>query len=175
MRHRSLFRVNLSKVSDEATEQVMEEMSDDGEEEDLADPVAQSHSSSSNAHDGTTSGSATGSSPAHKSALGKFILSDVDLQVEGPSLIAVCGAVGAGKSTLLESILGETNIFQGKPCVVRGSIAYVPQTAWILNDTVRENIVLGRPFDKDWCVVGWNHVRPFVWSMRVAGRSPRFK
>ncbi|KAF9124778.1 hypothetical protein BG015_005028 [Linnemannia schmuckeri] len=30
-----------------------------------------------------------------------------------------------------------------------GSLAYVSQTAWILNATVRENILFGRPYDKE--------------------------
>jgi len=30
-----------------------------------------------------------------------------------------------------------------------GSVAYVPQSAWILNMTVRDNILFGRPYDRD--------------------------
>ena len=29
----------------------------------------------------------------------------------------------------------------------KGSVAYCPQSAWIQNATVRENITFGRPFD----------------------------
>lgn len=32
---------------------------------------------------------------------------------------------------------------------LQGSMAHVPQQAWILNDTVRGNILFGRPYDKD--------------------------
>jgi ABC-type transport system involved in cytochrome bd biosynthesis fused ATPase/permease subunit len=32
---------------------------------------------------------------------------------------------------------------------VSGTIAYVPQTAWIMNTTLRENILFGREFDKN--------------------------
>ena len=31
---------------------------------------------------------------------------------------------------------------------VGGSIAYVPQTAWILNATVKQNILFGKDFDQ---------------------------
>ena len=31
---------------------------------------------------------------------------------------------------------------------VSGSIAYVAQSAWIINDTVRGNITFGKPFDQ---------------------------
>lgn len=30
---------------------------------------------------------------------------------------------------------------------VAGSVAYVAQTSWIVNDTLRENVLLGAPFD----------------------------
>ena len=55
-----------------------------------------------------------------------------------------------GKSTLLESLLGETNVLTGARPSLAGRSAYVPQTAWILNATVKENIVFDRPFDADW-------------------------
>lgn len=32
---------------------------------------------------------------------------------------------------------------------VGGSVAYVPQQAWIMNSTARENILFGSPFDED--------------------------
>ena len=30
---------------------------------------------------------------------------------------------------------------------IRGSVAVVPQKSWIFNDTVKENILFGLPFD----------------------------
>lgn len=35
---------------------------------------------------------------------------------------------------------------------INGTIAYVPQQAWIMNATARENILFGLPFDKEKCV-----------------------
>lgn len=29
-----------------------------------------------------------------------------------------------------------------------GALAYVPQTAWIPNDTVRNNVLFGKPYDE---------------------------
>src|SRR5437867_3790292 len=50
------------------------------------------------------------------------------------------GAVGSGKSSLLSALLGEMVRVDGQ--VTRcGRLAYVPQQAWILNDSVRENIL----------------------------------
>jgi ATP-binding cassette, subfamily C (CFTR/MRP), member 1 len=31
---------------------------------------------------------------------------------------------------------------------VGGQVAYVPQTAWIMNETLRENILMGQPLDE---------------------------
>lgn len=31
---------------------------------------------------------------------------------------------------------------------VHGSLAYVPQQAWIIQGSIRENIILGRQYDK---------------------------
>ena len=36
----------------------------------------------------------------------------------------------------------------GRACTLRGTVAYVPQQAWIFNATVRENILFGQPFDQ---------------------------
>lgn len=37
-------------------------------------------------------------------------------------------------------------------CLLQGSVAYVPQQAWIQNATVRDNILFGRSFDpKRYC------------------------
>jgi ATP-binding cassette, subfamily C (CFTR/MRP), member 1 len=37
----------------------------------------------------------------------------------------------------------------GGDVVFGGSVAYVPQTAWIMNATLRDNITFGRDFDED--------------------------
>ncbi|XP_018335871.1 multidrug resistance-associated protein 1-like isoform X2 [Agrilus planipennis] len=75
------------------------------------------------------------------------ILRDINLRFEKGKLTAVVGAVGSGKSSLLSAILGEMNKTGGKVNIL-GKVAYVPQQAWILNASLRENILLGKPFDK---------------------------
>ncbi|XP_076445818.1 multidrug resistance-associated protein 1-like [Babylonia areolata] len=75
-------------------------------------------------------------------------LSHINLEVERGSLVAVVGQVGVGKSSLLSAILGEMETVHG--CVnISGSIAYVPQQAWIQNDTLKNNILFGRDCDHD--------------------------
>jgi ABC-type transport system involved in cytochrome bd biosynthesis fused ATPase/permease subunit len=54
--------------------------------------------------------------------------------------------VGSGKSSLLSAMLGETEVLGGKVSLA-GRVGYVPQQAWIRNATLRENILLNKPFD----------------------------
>lgn len=59
------------------------------------------------------------------------------------------GSVGCGKSSLLSAILGDMHKINEGKINVNGSVAYVPQQAWIQNATIRENILFGRDFDQD--------------------------
>ena len=58
----------------------------------------------------------------------------------------VVGPVGSGKSSYIQALLGELPKVNGS-LSVGGSIAYVAQEAFIVNTTVRENIIFGKPFD----------------------------
>ncbi|XP_067162181.1 multidrug resistance-associated protein 1 isoform X3 [Apteryx mantelli] len=70
-------------------------------------------------------------------------LNSINFTVPEGSLIAVVGQVGCGKSSLLSALLGEMDKKEG--CVVvKGSVAYVPQQAWVQNATLEDNIIFGR-------------------------------
>ena len=64
-------------------------------------------------------------------------------------LVMVVGPVASGKSSILMALLGEIPIVKAATLDIHGSLAYVGQQPWIFSDTVRENIVFGRNFDKD--------------------------
>ncbi|KAJ4445532.1 hypothetical protein ANN_12212 [Periplaneta americana] len=74
-------------------------------------------------------------------------LRNVELEVPRGRLIGICGSVGSGKSSLLSAIMGDMIVSSGQLRVM-GSMAIVSQQAWIFNDTVRENILFGLPFDE---------------------------
>ncbi|XP_040570074.1 multidrug resistance-associated protein 1 [Lepeophtheirus salmonis] len=78
----------------------------------------------------------------------KNILSDVSLDIEVGSLVAVVGTVGSGKSSLLSAILGEMDKVSGL-ITVRGSIAYGAQQAWVLNTSLKNNILFNKSYDGD--------------------------
>lgn len=110
-----------------------------------------------------TLGSPFGRSPADISIVdGTFtwkgsegdVLTDINLATpntgEG-SLTMIIGPVGSGKSTLVRAILGETDTNAGLVCVSSSEIAFCDQTPWILNTTIRNNIIAeSHGFDEKW-------------------------
>ena len=73
-------------------------------------------------------------------------LKRVDLTCKPGELIAVVGGVGCGKSSVLAAILGEVRKASGR-VVVSGNLAYHSQTPFIMNATVRDNILFGHVDD----------------------------
>jgi ATP-binding cassette, subfamily C (CFTR/MRP), member 1 len=76
----------------------------------------------------------------------KTALKDVDFRAYKGELSCIVGRVGAGKSSFLGSILGDLWKVKGS-VEVHGTVAYVAQQPWILNATVKENIVFGYRYD----------------------------
>ncbi|KAG0221629.1 hypothetical protein BGW42_007448, partial [Actinomortierella wolfii] len=74
-------------------------------------------------------------------------LSNISLTFRQGSLTAIVGRVGQGKSSLLSATLGEMYKLEGSISLY-GSVAYVPQQAWIIHGTVRDNILFGKPFNQ---------------------------
>ena len=68
------------------------------------------------------------------------VLFDINLRIEPSTILLVAGPVGSGKSTLLKAILGEVP-FTGNISVSSERIAYCAPTPWLLNDTVRNNVL----------------------------------
>uniref|UniRef100_A0A7M4EQA8 ABC-type glutathione-S-conjugate transporter n=1 Tax=Crocodylus porosus TaxID=8502 RepID=A0A7M4EQA8_CROPO len=73
----------------------------------------------------------------------------INLSVLEGNLLAVVGQVGAGKSSLLATLLGELQKLEGHVSV-KGTVAYVPQQAWIQNASVEDNILFGKEMDDSW-------------------------
>ncbi|XP_053366956.1 ATP-binding cassette sub-family C member 3 isoform X2 [Clarias gariepinus] len=72
-------------------------------------------------------------------------LQNINVMVPQGSVLAVVGHVGCGKTSLVSALLGEMEKQDGQ-ISIKGSVAYVPQQAWIQNATLRENILFGRPY-----------------------------
>ncbi|KAH9931733.1 multidrug resistance-associated ABC transporter [Epithele typhae] len=63
--------------------------------------------------------------------------------LEGLRLNIPKGPEGASQSSVLQAMIGEMRKVRGE-CVFSSEAAYVPQTAWIMNATLRQNIVFGK-------------------------------
>ncbi|XP_071985544.1 ATP-binding cassette sub-family C member 2-like [Engystomops pustulosus] len=72
---------------------------------------------------------------------------NVNLDMQEGHLVAVVGVVGSGKSSLVSAMLGEMDHVKGN-INIKGSVAYVPQQAWIQNASLRDNILFGAPLDE---------------------------
>jgi ABC-type multidrug transport system fused ATPase/permease subunit len=120
-----------------------------------------------------SSSSSSSSSPN----MSKLVLKDINLTIDEGSLVAVIGSVGSGKSSLLYALLNElqsdlyhestssdnhintsssssttassssTSSVAAVACC--GRIAFCCQEPWILNQTLKDNILFGDVFDQD--------------------------
>ncbi|XP_075225132.1 ATP-binding cassette sub-family C member 5-like isoform X2 [Lycorma delicatula] len=75
------------------------------------------------------------------------ILYSIDFNATKGSLVGICGQVGSGKTSLLQACLGQLKVISGN-VYRQGSCAFVSQQAWILNSTLKDNVLFGEPFDK---------------------------
>ncbi|KAL4647043.1 multidrug resistance-associated protein 5 isoform X1 [Arapaima gigas] len=72
----------------------------------------------------------------------------IDLTVPEGKLLGICGSVGSGKTSLISAILGQMMLLEGQ-VAVNGDFAYVAQQAWILNASLRDNILFGKEYEED--------------------------
>ncbi|KAI0792249.1 multidrug resistance-associated ABC transporter [Abortiporus biennis] len=114
---------------------------------------------------GSSTAPSVASTPRHK-----FVLVDLSLDFPLGELSLICGKLGSGKTLLLLALLGEADLLTGQlTCprtppdtiasftnshasnedwVVEGVCAYVPQTAWLRNASIRDNILFDLPYDE---------------------------
>ncbi|GAA97476.1 hypothetical protein E5Q_04155.1 [Mixia osmundae IAM 14324] len=101
----------------------------------------------------------------------RFMLTDLDLVFDVGSLSVVCGPLGSGKTLLLHALLGEADVLAGQILAPKSptnglplpgqyrpigdddwlqeSLAYVPQTPWLSNASIRDNILFALPMNQD--------------------------
>ncbi|KAJ4324230.1 ATP-binding cassette glutathione S-conjugate transporter ycf1 [Neodidymelliopsis sp. IMI 364377] len=73
-------------------------------------------------------------------------LEEINFTAHKGDLACIVGRVGSGKSSMLQAVLGDLWKIKGE-VVLHGKAAYVPQQAWVMNASVRENIVFGHRWD----------------------------
>ena len=87
-----------------------------------------------------------------------ILLKNIDLHINKGELVCIIGDVGSGKTNLLNAILNNLYVYYGKDLIgnikINGKIGYVSQVPWIVNDTLRNNIL----FYKEMNVEKYNKV-----------------
>lgn len=96
----------------------------------------------------------------------RFILHGLNLSFPPGGLSVISGRIGTGKSLLLSAILDEADLLDGSirtpkgqgtqhddvdlnDWIVQGSVAYVSDSPWLENTSLRSNILFGLPFVKE--------------------------
>ncbi|CAB4891064.1 unannotated protein [freshwater metagenome] len=92
------------------------------------------------------------------------VLDDIALDVPIGRTVALVGATGAGKTTMLRLAAGLVGAASGSVATVAGQRAIVLQEAFLLGDTLRENIAFGRTYTDDqiWAALTTAEGREFV-------------
>jgi len=85
----------------------------------------------------------------------RIALKNIACSIERGSLVAIVGSVGSGKSSFLSAVLGEMEAVDGGKVYMppkdgeepkAGLVSYCSQSPWVVNDTLRGNILFGRPY-----------------------------
>ncbi|KDR82057.1 hypothetical protein GALMADRAFT_240518 [Galerina marginata CBS 339.88] len=66
----------------------------------------------------------------------------------------IVGSTGSGKTSLLMALLGEMHFIPSGPGAWfnlprAGGVAYAAQESWVMNATIKENIIFNEPFDEE--------------------------
>lgn len=104
------------------------------------------------------------SSDSEATSKSDFKLRDIDVAFKPGELNIIIGPTGAGKTSLLLALLGEMQLVEGRVFLPNVStredvlpnpqtglaetVAYCSQQAWLLNDTLRNNIIFGADFNE---------------------------
>ncbi|ORY47490.1 P-loop containing nucleoside triphosphate hydrolase protein [Rhizoclosmatium globosum] len=80
----------------------------------------------------------------------KSTISNLNFTIPEGSLVAIVGAVGSGKSSLLSALVGQLKPTNTAARVqFSGSVGFAPQQPWIMNTSLKENILFGLPFNQE--------------------------
>ena len=85
----------------------------------------------------------------------KVLLRKVDLHIKKGELVGVIGETGSGKTCLVNAILNnlellnDNDINSNIDICVNGAISYACQDPWIMNGTIRDNIIFYNEFDEE--------------------------
>lgn len=105
-----------------------------------------------------------------------WVLRNIDLIIPKGARVGFIGTTGSGKSTLLDIIMGLLQPTEGtlaidgqtitsdNQCAWQSHIAHVPQTIYLADSTIEENIAFGLPKDK----IDYQRVRQAAQHAQIA-------
>jgi ABC-type multidrug transport system fused ATPase/permease subunit len=83
-----------------------------------------------------------------------LVIKDLSFELNAGESLAIIGPVGAGKSSLLYALLNEMKSSKGevqfwdRDKLVIPLIAYLPQEAYIINDSLKNNVLFGESYNE---------------------------
>ena len=81
------------------------------------------------------------------------LLTNINFKIKKGEHIGIIGEVGSGKTCLLNSIINNMAVVNKDDLKgnikISGKISFVSQNAWILNDTIEQNILFFKPMDRE--------------------------
>jgi ABC-type multidrug transport system fused ATPase/permease subunit len=85
-----------------------------------------------------------------RSAPPSFALRDISMRIKKSDVVAVVGKVGSGKTLLLRALLGEVPAMgsSSTELSIPGTLSYAAQEPFILNTTLRNNVIFGSDFNE---------------------------
>ena len=90
----------------------------------------------------------------YKKVADKVLLKEIDLSINKGDLVSIIGETGSGKTCLINSILKNLELLnennpEKKYYIFSNKISYACQDPWIMNGTIRDNIIFYDKFDKE--------------------------
>lgn len=156
-------RVQESKVSVDRVEEFLNEEETEKYEQLKHDNVDEDGNKIIGFKEGTFSWAGRDEKVSETGALA-FRLMDLNIKFEIGRLNVVAGPTGSGKTSLLMALLGEMTKIKGSVYLPGGysredvkvdpdtglteTVAYCAQQAWLVNASIKENILFANPFDE---------------------------
>jgi len=78
------------------------------------------------------------------------VIQEASFTIHRHKFTFIIGPVGSGKTTLLKGLMGETPSSKGFVYSSSMNAAYVEQTPWIINGTIRSNILGVSTYEESW-------------------------
>ena len=157
------FQWALAAANDQEKKTKTAEKNPSGEAKSNTDDAAEKQNQESKDGSSKTDETKAGSCDASDNAVAvsTWRLQLPTFETKTGTLVAVTGSVGSGKSSLLAALLGELEpsavvdessrdapTKAPAPPVLRGSVGYAAQQPWIMNATLRDNVLFGQDFSE---------------------------